>query len=209
MIARSHITAVVFLAALLWGVLLIIDGVAVSISWLRHFSTVVGVLLFLLAGFDLWLWRLPFLQGWFVKRPDISGTWRVTIRSNWVDPSTGKTVEPIEGYMVVRQTFSSLSLRLMTSESVSELLGAEIIRAPDGTFRVTGVYRNEPKLSVRERSPIHHGAILLDVVGRPRSALKGHYWTDRGTSGELELTDRIKRILDEFETAREALNISG
>jgi len=32
---------------------------------------------------------------------------------------------PVEGYMVVRQTFSSLSMRLLTEESSSELVGTE------------------------------------------------------------------------------------
>lgn len=37
----------------------------------KPFSTVVGVVAFLLAAFDLFLWRLSWLQGWFVKRPHL------------------------------------------------------------------------------------------------------------------------------------------
>jgi hypothetical protein len=29
--------------------------------------------------------------------------------------------------------------------------------------------------------------VLLQIVGRPVTALKGHYWTDRNTSGEIEI----------------------
>lgn len=202
MIRRLHLSAIILLAALIWAVLLIIDGVAVSIAWLRPFSTVVGVLLILLALFDVWLWRLPFLRGWFVKRPDIRGTWDVTIQSDWVDPATGTTIEPIVGYMAIRQTYSSLSLRLMTPESTSQLTGAEILSLPDGTFNIVGIYRSEPKLSVRQRSPIHNGAIILHVADLPATTLKGHYWTDRKTSGEIELKNRRGKVYNDYETAR-------
>ena len=205
MISRIHLSTTLLLAALIWGILLmVVSGVAVSISWLRHLSAVTGILLFLLSAFDMWLWRLPILQGWFVKRPNIHGTWQTIIYSNFVDPSTGKEIEPIKGCMAIRQTYSTLSIRLMTSESASELIGSEIVSFPDGTFRVAGIYRNEPKQLIRDRSPIHNGAILLQVIGMPVTNLKGHYWTDRNTSGEIELTNRLNKIYHDFEIAGHA-----
>jgi len=203
MISKTHLSTILFFAAIIWGFLLVVvSGVAVSVSWLRHISTVTGILLLLLGAFDMWLWRLPFLQGWFVKRPIIRGTWQAILRSNWVDPSTGKGIEPIDGFMVIRQTYSSLSLRLSTGESSSELIGAEVIALPDGTMRMAGVYRNEPRQLLREKSPIHNGAILLEIIGRPVTCLKGHYWTDRNTSGEIELNNRRNEIFHNYETAK-------
>lgn len=204
MISRIHLSTILLIALSLWCILLVINGVAVSITWLRHLSIIAGALLLLLAAFDKWLWRLQFLQGWFVKRPNISGTWRTTISPKCSKPSEGEGTYTIESYMAIRQTFSSLSLRLMTNESASELLGADIIRSPDKVFRVAGIYRNEPKLSVRDRSQIHHGAVLLQVLGSPPSLLDGHYWTDRNTAGELRLTDHKKKVFHDFETARRA-----
>lgn len=204
MISRIHLSTILLIALSLWCILLVINGVAVSITWLRHLSIITGALLLLLATFDKWLWRLQFLQGWFVKRPNINGTWRATIRPKGSDPSKGEAFEAIEGFMAIRQTFSSLSLRLMTSESASALLGVEIIRSPDNAYQVAGIYRNEPTLSVRDRSQIHHGAVLLQVLGTPPSALDGHYWTDRNTGGELRLTDHKKKVFHDFETARRA-----
>ena len=111
MISRLHLSAILVTAALIWGSLLVLSGVQVSPEWTRPLSMVTGVMVLLLAAFDLFLWKISFLQGWFVKRPALYGTWRAEIRSNWVDPSTGKELEPIEGYMVVHQSFSALSLR--------------------------------------------------------------------------------------------------
>ena len=203
MISKTHLTTILLFAAVTWGILLVVvSGVAVSISWLKPLSTVTGILLFLLGIFDLWLWRMPVLQGWFVKRPVIRGTWQATLRSTWVDPSTGKVIEPVEGFMVIRQTYSSLSLRLFTSESSSELIGADFNTSSDGTMRIAGVYRNEPRQLLRQSSPIHYGAILLDIEGRPATCLRGHYWTDRNTSGEIELNNRRNKIFHNYETAR-------
>lgn len=198
MIEKLHLTTVLLVAAVVWGVLLFIDGVVVSISWLRHLSVVTGVLLLLLAAFDLYLWRLAILRSWFVRRPLVDGTWKAELHSNWKDQTTGESIPPISGFMVARQTFSRLSLRLLTAEAQSELLGAEIVRADDGTYRITGVYRNEPRLGVRDRSPIHYGGLVLQVIGNPPLRLAGHYWTDRDTAGEIILSDRRPAHVDDM-----------
>src|SRR5205809_1015833 len=72
--------------------------------------------------------------------------------------------------------------------SASWLLSAALTSAADGMFTVTGVYRNEPRMSVRDRSAMHHGAILLQITGNPPTALRGTYWTDRMSAGDIELT---------------------
>lgn len=90
----------------------------------------------------------------------------------------------------------------MMVESSSELLAEEIMYAPDGTVRLYGVYRNEPILTVRDRSPIHHGALLLDIHGNPPESLSGHYWTDRHTAGSIFLSERSSMVHDNYETAQ-------
>jgi hypothetical protein len=209
MIRRLHLSVILILAAILWGGLLLLEGVPVTVSWIRPISAVTAILLGLLGAFDLFLWRLRLLQGWFVKKPVLRGTWAATLVSNWVNPQTGEKVAPIPAYVVIRQTFSFLSLRLFTKESRSEVLGAEVIRAQDGAYCIVGVYRNEPRLEVRHRSPIHHGAIYLHVVGSPVIRLEGHYWTDRDTNGSMELTQRNKKLADDFQTAQELMATGG
>ena len=192
MIEKLHLSAIILAAAFIWGVLLLFEGVPISPAWFHPFSRVVGTLMILLTAFDLWIWRWPILRGWLVKRPVLTGTWRAEVRSNWVDPATGQTVTRA-GFMVVQQTFSRLSLSLITEESRSELLGAEISRGGDGTYRVFGVYRNEPRFAVRHRSEMHYGALELRVAGSRPERIEGHYWTDRDTAGELTLTERKAR----------------
>jgi len=136
-----------------------------------------------------------------VKHPIVEGTWKVALQTRWRNPETGVVPGPIAGYMAIRQKYDSLSMRLMTRESSSVLLGAEILTEPDGTRSIVGVYRNEPVMAVRERSRIHHGALLLKVNGQPPNRLTGKYWTDRDTAGDMDLSERKAQLFEDFDSA--------
>lgn len=209
MISRLHITPIVFVVGMAWLVLLLIHGVAVELRWLGSLTSVVPVLLVLLGVFDNWLWKAHWLSGWFTNRPVLCGTWQGTLQPEWVDPRTGTTPGPITCYMVVRQTFSTLSMRLLTSESSSWLIAHNIVRSNDGLYQVAGVYMNKPQLNQRsenseKRSEIHYGAILLDVQGRPATSMQGHYWTDRPTRGTMHFRTKRDTIFETFEEAHAA-----
>ncbi len=205
--SKNQLTVLIFFAVLTWAILLWWQGVSPSADWLKPFSSVVGVLMLLLAGFNLWFWRWPVFRGWLVKRPVVGGTWKVTLQTRWKDPETGLVPGPILGFMAIRQHYDSLSMRLMTKESVSVLLGAEILTDPDGSRSIVGVYRNEPKIAVMDRSRIHHGALLLSVHGQPPARLTGKYWTDRETAGDIELFDHKPVSYDDFKTATKAWEV--
>ncbi len=202
MTAERYIKAIVYVVVLAWTVVLYASHETINSAWLRPLSIVMTVVLYAVIAFDLWFWKIPLLHSWFVKRPVIDGTWRVEIRSNWKNPSTDKVLGPIKGYMVIRQTFSTLSMRLLTEESNSELAGTEIVCSSDGLYCVSGVYRNEPRFQVRDRSEIHYGAVWLRVIDEPEKKLIGHYWTDRETAGEMELRNRQAKRFQTFQSAQ-------
>lgn len=209
MITRVQLAVLLGVAAAIWGVLLLLDGVAVSLSWLRPFSGVLGAVVLVLLLFDGWGWRFRFLHPWFVSTPNVRGTWKGEVTSTWNNANPEQSNGPIEAYLVIRQTFSMISIRLITKESSSELLAGSIVRCNDGTYEVAGTYRNTPKLLVRERSPIHHGGLLLRVQGDPPASLEGEYWTDRATKGELRFKARSGKLFDGFESASAGPYSSG
>jgi hypothetical protein len=198
---RIHLTAILFLTALFWASLLFVAGFQLTPELARPFSLVVTLVFGSIALFELYLWRLQLLQGWFVKRPFLQGTWAMTLESDWIDPCSGTPVAHIEAYLAVRQTYTTVSLRLMTAESSSKMLGADVVAFPDALYVLTGVYQNEPRVSLRNRSPIHYGAIILHVRGTPPVALDGSYWTDRKTRGELRSTGFQRTLYETFEAA--------
>ena len=82
----------------------------------------------------------------------------------------------------------------------------DIISDSDNIHQTGGIYRNESAILHRERSPIHYGAQLLTVIGKPVTGLSGEYWTDRNTAGHLDLTKRKKKIFHDFQSAKKAFD---
>lgn len=205
MISRQHLTTLLGLTAILWGALLLIGGMHPALSLAGPFPTVVGVLSILLGLFDKWLWRIPWLHPWFVSTPNVRGTWQGEIIPSGMDLETDQPYRSIRGYLVIRQTYSSISIRLITQESSSELLAGSIAESIDKLYTIFGTYRNTPRLKRRDESPIHYGGLFLDVRGVPADSLDGQYWTDRSTRGELHFHKRDKAIIQSFEQANDLI----
>lgn len=201
MASARYVKAILYVAVAVWAIVLLVSGKTLSSSLLRPLSTVTSVVVLLSMAFELWLWKLPLLHGWFIKRPVIEGTWKAEIRSNWRDVA-GAEIPAIQGFVIIRQTLFNLSLRLLTEESSSHLVGTEIVCSVDGLYCVSGVYRNEPRYQDRGHSQIHYGAMWLQVIETPTQMLEGHYWTDRNTAGELRLTERQKNKFQDFKSAQ-------
>ena len=210
-ITRLHVTAFLAAATAIWTVSLLANGIELSWALLAPFSGVVGALAVAWAGFERMMWRWPWLQGWFVKRPDLRGTWKVTLQSRHARAGETEPVPPITCYMAVTQTLTQLQMKLMTPESSSVFIADRIRPSPAGDgFQVIGVYTNEPSIHLRDArvSEMHQGALLLETHGpshRP-DGLTGKYWTDRKTVGSMALGDRVKERYSRFEDADRAFS---
>jgi hypothetical protein len=71
----QFVKVILYAAVAVWAVLLFFSGQSVPSAVLRPFSTVTSIVVLLSMAFELWLWKLPLLHGWLVKRPVIDGTW--------------------------------------------------------------------------------------------------------------------------------------
>jgi hypothetical protein len=201
MISRSHLTALIVTAGIIYSILLLISGVSVTTDYLRPIPSVIGILAIVLLIFDKWIWKFPFLYPWFISTPDVSGTWKGQIISSWEDDKTEIPVEPIDAFLVIYQTFSSINIRMVTKESKSDLLSGNIIHNQAGPDKIAGIYNNIPNILIRERSPIHYGGLLLEIYNGEQTNLEGEYWTDRNTKGTLRFNKRVKKTCDNFSNA--------
>ncbi len=172
----------------------------VNLGWLRYFSGAVFIATALLGLWDAWIWRWPLVQRIPGVPPNLRGTWQGVLTSFWIDPATGKRPDPKTVYLVVRQTASLVSARLLTNESrSSSSLGA--VATVDHSSELIYMYLNRPNVSVEHRSRMHHGSTALDVTGKPATRLRGRYWTDRDSKGELDFISRRARLVDDFDSA--------
>lgn len=210
MLSRLHISSFIALTIIVWLIALWAQGMPVlSIEFLKPFGIVVGAITLCITLFNQYAWSWKIFQGWYVKRPDLRGTWELELKSNWINPETKSPIPPIHAYASIRQTLTSLSIRVMTKESKSKLIAHSIEEEDDGIFRLAAIYRNEPKIELQgDRSEIHHGSFSIETHGSPVDLMEGHYWTDRGTKGSMTFSNRRKEILDTYEQASTEYNIS-
>jgi SMODS-associating 2TM, beta-strand rich effector domain len=154
-----------------------------AIKELPHAIVIYGILYLLFAK---WGWRLRVFHPWLVPHPDLSGTWEGEVRSTWTNPATGSGIAPIPSRLIIKQTFSSISCVLVTGESQSYSLTAQINEDDDsGVLQLSYAYTNRPRARVRFRSEIHDGAAILTVREDDGMVLDGEYWTSRKTTGEM------------------------
>lgn len=202
MLSRIQVTVLLAVVVALWAALLAIEGYALSFKLLAPFSGVVSGLVVVLLVFDKWLWKVPWLGVLLGAPANIDGTWKGTLASEWVSPKTLQKAGPIEIYLVIRQTFTTLSVRTFTAESESMMVAGKVESGADGVSDLVTVYRNVPKQSLRDRSQIHHGALRLRIEGAPPTQLAGEYWTERESKGELRLAELRKGAAHSFEQAQ-------
>lgn len=208
---RLHITVFVIIAALIWLIVLLFQGTSVTWAHGKPFSIVVSSLVSLGLLLEYLLWRQPWLHGWFVKRPDLRGTWRVELQSSYVRPETNERVPMIVCYMGVKQTLSTLQMHLMTPESESWFIASHIRPSPIGSgYQIIGVYTNEPNVHLRDEriSEMHQGAIIIETHGpdlRP-TTLTAKYWTDRKTTGTMDFTTRVDEVYSRFAEAQPGIS---
>lgn len=180
-------------------------GGTLDIHWLRFYSAAVLVAMVVLGIWEHRLWRLPVAQKIPRVPRDIRGTWKGSLESFWKDPATGEPPAAKTVYLVVRQSASNVSVVLLTNESRSTSSLTTI--CDDGVVTsLEYMYLNRPDSRLEHRSRIHHGSASLDITGRPASRLRGRYWTNRDSRGELDFAERTSQIVDDF---RDAENLFG
>jgi hypothetical protein len=169
----------------------------IDLGWLKYFSIAVFLASLVFALWDVLIWRIPLIQKVPGIPRSVRGTWKGTLTSFWIDPTTGVRPPPKTVYLVVRQTASTVSVKLLTDESRSSSSLGEV-REIDGSSVLAYLYLNKPEMNVEHRSRMHHGSTVLDIHGSPAARLHGRYWTDRDSKGELDFVQRTNRLADDF-----------
>ena len=158
-------------------------GLKQALSYLPTLAILVVTL------WDVWLWRQPFVHR-FAGRPVLAGTWRATLKPTDDShiPRDG-TRGPIDAYVIITQSYWSITVRQYTVESRSESKAAMWSGgSPSSSKTLTFTFANRPKQGLESRSRGHLGTAAVDVVGTQPRILSGYYFTDRYTKGDMTLT---------------------
>lgn len=198
---KSSLYSIVILSAVAWVLLAWLSGVDLSTAsaFLSLIPKVVTFDLILILAFTKWGWKWKMFRGWLVPFPNLNGSWTGNIYSSWINPETGQGVPPIPVMLTVNQTFFHINCKMKTGEmdsfSVSEGFNIDDERQ---LKQLAYIYTSKPRISLNERSLPHDGSMVFDIVEKPEKKLKGRYWTERKTTGEIILTHYSSSILEEL-----------
>lgn len=168
---------------------LYLSGVHLQASWEQGLSYLPTAAVLLVTLWDVWLWRQPGVHR-LARRPLLAGTWRATLQPTKEShiPAGGNR-GPIEAYVIINQSYWSITVRQYTHESRSNSKGVLwATEVEGGTKTLTYTYLNNPKQEYESRSQAHLGTAALNVVGDQPQSLDGYYFTDRYTKGDMSLS---------------------
>lgn len=138
--------------------------------------------------FAEWLWKYPIFKEWLVLIPNLSGEWTGKLNATYEDPETGKKTSSKGINATIKQDLFHISIIMRTKEMKStSFVAAFDIDKNQNRKRMCYSYTSRPKPEYREKSPMHDGTALLEIMENPPSKLNGEYWTTRKTTGTIEL----------------------
>jgi hypothetical protein len=198
------------IASVIWLALSIVGAVNGGPGVILALSDLIPLLLILASAFERWGWRWQRLHPHLVGQPVVSGTWRGDLESFWADPDRGGQHPPIKTvYLTIRQTLTTVFVRLLTDESASDQMAGSVQKTPSGNWVISYTYANTPKLGLRKQSPLHLGGAALTIYGEPATRIEGEYWTDRDSKGTLTMAVRVPAIAPGFAEAQALFGESG
>jgi len=184
---RTYGTVILGLAFITYVILFLATQDLESIDFtkaLGHISTTISINIIIWALFVSWAWKWKIFNSWLVQAPNLTGTWKGELKTNWEDAKD--KIIPIK--VVIKQSFFHIQVRIKTEESRSHSLSASFdIDKERGYQQLFYTYLNTPKSGIRDRSAIHYGSTLLNFEGYKVIELEGEYWTSRESSGEIKL----------------------
>lgn len=198
---KSSLYLLVGVSAIAWFSLAYISGL--DLSKIKDFfgliPKVVSIDLLVIAAFVKWGWKLKIFRRWLVPFPNLNGTWTGLIYSDWKNPETGEKPAPIPVMLTVNQSFFHISCIMRTSEMESSSYAEGFLIDSDRQLKkVAYSYTSKPRLSLNERSIPHDGTAVFQIIEKPKQKLKGRYWTERSTKGEIVLEYHSKEIFEEL-----------
>jgi SMODS-associating 2TM, beta-strand rich effector domain len=202
MIAELRVWALIAFAVIEWAVLSIASLVTGNSDALPAIAETVPVLLFIGFLFERLFWRWTPLHPHVIGTPVLLGTWKGQLVSLWVDPQTKVSPAPKTAFLVVEQTLTTVSVRLLTDEATSDQVAGSIAKVGERRA-IAYIYRGVPGIEHRSRntSLIHFGGALLHIQDGRELRLEGEYWAERESKGTLHFDQHSPQRARSFEEA--------
>jgi SMODS-associating 2TM, beta-strand rich effector domain len=201
MLSELRVWSLVLITGAIWATLAIASVVSGNTDALSVIVDVLPLILLVAYAFERRGWRAQWLHPRWVATPIVIGTWRGSLTFYGEDPDQAPMSKVV--YLVVRQTLTTASVRLLSDESTSEQVAGGVATGESGYPTIAYLYRNKPGIGLRHSiSNIQYGGALIEIVGDPATGLNGEYWTDRKTKGSLAFREHAPTIAQTYEEAK-------
>lgn len=199
---KLYIWALIIISLVIYAVYFALSSSVTNYETFLDFIKPISIVVTLdavIAGiFVKWLWKLKLLYPWFVPFPDLNGTWKGVLKSNWECPNTGEKPDEIPMILTINQTFTNVSCTMRTGEMCSESFSSEfLVNTETESPKLIYSYKSDPKPNFKYRSSLHFGTTVLSIV-KNHSELEGEYWSNRETTGAIHLKFWKKQKVDVY-----------
>ncbi len=189
------------ISLILFFIIARVKGIAEVTFWefIKILPKVVSIDVAIFGMFAKWGWKWRLFRGWLVRYPNLHGTWLGQAYSDWIDPSTGKGISSIPVMLTIKQSFLSISCASHTAEMNSYSYAESFVIDEEKQLKALAFLSTNIAInSVRYRNPAHDTATYLRIIGKPERELKGCYWTQHNTTGEVTLSFHCKELLEKL-----------
>jgi hypothetical protein len=198
MLSSTWVRAIVVAAAITWAGIALAVGEELTWSMTRPLGLTMSVVVAGALAYEKWMWRWPLLNR-LSGRPDLNGTWKAQQSSSF-HPADG---EPIECYLSITQTLSSIRVLGLYDVSNSTAMAAALSEQDD-MLVLSYLFRSQKRILQQGDNPTQRGAATLVVARHPQLQLEGDYWMEHGTRGQIVTVGRARQRFHTFASARAA-----
>lgn len=185
---ESAVKATAFIAILSFICVALYKGANFQQELVDAITQAVSITVALRYVYVKWAWKWnPFFEK-LHSVPCLEGQWDGGFQTTW--QSTDGAISP-KGSIYVQITqpdMFTIKITQQSGESCSYSFAESFEHEVDGSIFLNFSYRNEPKATVRDRSQISYGTSRYKLErSKDKFTLKGSYYTDRKTTGDVEL----------------------
>ena len=171
--------------------LLLYESIEGLLVIFRTAATSVSIVVLFWGLYFKWLWKCSLFKR-LLYRPNISGTWKGSLASDWKDEKD-LPIQPKVFFIVIRQNFLNTSLTTFTDNflgvSYAENLLLDDLR---GEKKLVYLYRKDTADVGMQES--NEGACELRIDERLPMNMEGRYWSNIKTKGVI----KVFKVSDNF-----------
>lgn len=174
-----------------------LTGDSIDTNLFRWLSGATSAVYILFVLYEKWIWKWPVFKiiPMINNHPIIHGTWKGKLH---YDKDIEGNPGDIDFYLSVNQTLFTVKVETYVETSGSISINASTEKDTQGKNRLVYTYKSAAPIGQRGQNRPHEGTAILNLIGNPVKTIEGGYFTERGGTGRIELTEYCETRVETF-----------